>query len=112
MPEAVKKQASGTRITFSIPVDDEWIPVIRSRWYWRKHTSQDLKSFWPQRPVALLQQIPLWALERLPKDENGQVDLYRLLRDEYHGTVRLIVIAYDSWSDTKKVFIRRFDRDS
>jgi len=38
---------------FDIPVDDDWIPMIRSRWYWRRHRPEGRTKSdpWPQKPT-------------------------------------------------------------
>jgi hypothetical protein len=102
------------RQTFEVPVDDGWVPLIRSQWYWHKHRQKGRtgREFWAQYPVLLPDQIPGRILQELPKDENGQADLRALLGAEYYGRINLIVIAYDSWSGTKKLFIKRFRQEA
>ena len=107
---------TGNRVrrTFDIPVDDAWVPIIRSRWYWRKHQPKDrnAKITWPQLPVMLIDQIAPWAVDGLPKDRLGMLDLSEVLNPSTHrGSIRLIVTAFDSWSGTKKLFIERFGLD-
>lgn len=109
-PHDRRDHAGPARITFALPVDDEWVPVIRSRWYWRKHTSKSMKIFWPELPRVLADQLPPWVAKQLPSNARGEIDLPKFLAPENQGTIRLIIIAYDSWSGTKKVFVRRFDQ--
>ena len=102
------------RRTFEVGVDDSWIPLIHSEWYWdsRRLKKRNRKDSWAQYPVPFLDQIPSKIVRELPRDKNGQADLFELLGPKYHGRVSLVVIAYDSWSGTKKLFVRQFWQDS
>jgi hypothetical protein len=94
---------------FNIPVDDEWIPVIRSQRYWRQSVRKEGGEIWAQYPQTLAQLIPSWTSHqlKLPTDQYGQVDLPKILK-ERNGSITVVVVAYDSWSGAKGVFIKYF----
>ena len=93
---------------FSIPVDDEWLPVVRSQWYFRHGRRRDTET-WTQYLETMTQLIPPWISNEfeLPKDECGQVDLPQILH-QFDGILTFVVISYDSWSGTKGVSITYF----
>jgi hypothetical protein len=97
---------------FNLPVDDEWIPVIRSQRYWRRGARKGATEIWSQYPATLAQSIPPWISDQLmlPKNQHGQVDLPRILKDR-NGSIMVVVVAYDSWSGTKGVSIKSFGKD-
>jgi hypothetical protein len=96
------------RCVVEIPLDEPWLPVLRSRWYRRRHRHRDRPSDgWLQRPVLYVDQMEQNAVAELPKDADGLVDLAAVLATEdLKGRVQVTVIAYDSWSGTRKLFYK------
>lgn len=109
------RRLTGSRIrkAFEIPVDDAWVPLIRSRWYWRKHLPKGRSSndHWPLLPVLSVNEVDGSASTDAPRDDYGLLDLFEILGADYEGRVDIAVIAYDSWSGTKKLFYKRFHKD-
>ena len=96
---------------FDIPVDDDWIPMIRSRWYWRRHRPGGRAGAdpWPQKPTLFPDGISSSYLSEVPKDDDGLVNLLDILgSDYYRGRIIVSIIAHDSWSGARKLFYKRF----
>jgi hypothetical protein len=96
---------------FDIPVDDDWVPIIRSQWYWRRHRSEGAARIdpWPQKPTLFPAEISSSYLSEVPKDRAGLVNLLDILgSDYYRGRIIVSIIAHDSWSGARKLFYRRF----
>lgn len=104
--------ATGGRIRkfFDVPVDDNWIPIIRSRWYWRLHRPEGRtrNDHWAQLPTLCRDEISSSYLNEVPKDNDGLVNIFDILGSDYRGRISVSIIAYDSWSGTKKLFYKRF----
>lgn len=96
---------------FDIPVDDDWVPIIRSQWYWRRHrpNAQAKNDPWPQKPTLFPAEISSSYLSEVPKDRAGLVNLLEILgSDDYRGRIIVSIIAHDSWSGARKLFYKRF----
>lgn len=95
---------------FDIPVDDAWIPIIRSQWYRRRHRPEGWPKNdpWLQRPTLRRDEISKSYLNEVPKDNDGLVNLLDILGSDYRGRIIVSIIAHDSWSGTRKLFYRRF----
>lgn len=96
---------------FDIPVDDDWIPMIRSRWYWRRHRPEGATGAdpWLQKPTLFPGGISSSYLSEVPKDDDGQVNILDILgSDYYRGRIIVSIIAHDSWSGARKLFYKRF----
>lgn len=93
-------------MTFQVPVDDDWVPVVRSQHYWAKRRGP---HYWPQRPVLLLSELPSWVCNRLDVTK-GECSLKDIL-DVPGARVRVVVVAHDSFSSARRVFIRIFYSD-
>ena len=99
---------------FDIPVDDDWIPMIRSRWHWRRHRPERATKAdpWPQKPTLFPGDISSSYLSEVPKDDAGLVSLLDILgSDYYRGRIIVSIIAHDSWSGARKLFYKRFLQD-
>jgi len=96
---------------FDIPVDDDWIPMIRSRWYWRRHRPEGATRAdpWLQKPTLIPGGISSSYLSEVPKDDDGLVNILDILgSDYYRGRIIVSIIAHDSWSGSRKLFYKRF----
>jgi hypothetical protein len=95
---------------FDVPVDDDWIPIIRSQWYWRRHRPEGRtkNDHWPQLPTLWRDEISSSYLNEVPKDNDGLADIFDILGSDYRGRIIVSVIAHDSWSGTRKLFYKRF----
>jgi hypothetical protein len=58
---------------FDVPVDDGWIPIIRSQWYWRRRRPEGRtkNDHWPQLPTICRDEISSSYLNEVPKDNDG-----------------------------------------
>jgi hypothetical protein len=95
---------------FDVPVDDDWIPIIRSQWYWRRHRPEGRtkNDHWPQLPTLWRDEISSSYLNEVPKDNDGLADIFDILGSDCRGRIIVSVIAHDSWSGTRKLFYKRF----
>jgi hypothetical protein len=95
---------------FDVPVDDAWIPIIRSQWYWRRHRPQGWakNNPWLQQPTLRRDEVSRSYLNEVPKDKDGLVNLFDILGSDYQGRIIVSIIAHDSWSGTRKLFYKRF----
>ena len=66
---------------------------------------------WPQLPVLSVDEVDSSVSKEAPRDDRGLLDLFEMLGPSYKGRVHVSVIAYDSWSGTKKLFYKRFLKD-
>ena len=99
-----------TRKFFDVPVDDDWIPIIRSQWYWRWHRPEGWAKNdpWLQKPTLFPGEISSSYLNEVPKGNDGLVNLFDILASDYQGRIIVSIIAHDSWSGARKLFYKRF----